>query len=257
VRSVVILSGILLLYANILCAQEITKADILKFKIKSITTIEEDGSIKSVNQYNEQGDIVMVYDKKDDELKLREDFNYNEKGSVLINSVYNTDGSVFQLTKYFYDSIERLVRSEQYNWKNSLDVVKTYEHDTNGNKIKEIRNSKTSGNTVTVFGYENSRLIGEDVTNEAIGKEEKSTYKYNKKGLLIEKKSRYYFGNTTIRQIYTYNTSGRLLQMKEKSNSGVSSLTTFQYTVDGLLRSERWQSANDKVGLKTTYMVEY
>jgi hypothetical protein len=257
VRSIFILSGILLLYTNILCAQEITKADILKFKIKTITTIEEDGSVKSVNQYNERGNIVMVYDKKDDELKLREDFNYNEKGSVIINRVYNTDGSVFQLTKYFYDSIERLVRSEQYNWKNSLDVVKTYEHDTSGNKIKEIRDSKTSGSTVTVFNYENNRLIEEEVINETIGKEEKSTYKYNKKGLLLEKKSRYYFGNTTIRLLYTYNSSGRLFQMEEKSNSGVSSLTTFQYSNAGLLLSERWQSDADKGGLKTTYIVEY
>jgi hypothetical protein len=257
VRSIFILSGILLFYTNSLCAQEITKADILKFKIKSITTIEEDGSVKSVNQYNERGDIVMVYDKKDDELKLREDFNYNEKGLVLLNRVYNTDGSVFQMIKYFYDSTDRLIRSEQYNWKNSLDVVKTYEHDSSGNKIKEIRNSKTSGNTVTVFDYENNRLIDEEVANEAIGKEEKSTYKYNKKGLLIEKKSRYYFGNTIIRLIYTYNDSGRLLQMKEKSNSGVSSVTTFQYTGNGLLLSERWQSAADKGGLKTTYTVEY
>jgi hypothetical protein len=257
VRSIFILLSGILLYTNVLCAQEITKADILKFKIKSITTIEEDGSVKSVNRYNELGDLVMIFDKKGDELKLREDFNYNGKGSVLLNTVYNTDGSIWNSIKYFYDSAGRLARRELYNWKNSLEGVKIYEYDTYGNKIKEVSNSKTSGNAVTVFNYENSRLIEEEVINETIGKEEKSTYKYNRKGLLIEKKSRYYFGNTTIRLIYTYNTSGRLLQMKEKSNSGVSSVTIFQYTVDGLLLSERWQSAADKGGLTTTYIVEY
>jgi hypothetical protein len=257
VRFTPALLGILLFHSISVQAQEITKAEILRFKIKSITTIDEDGSIKSIDQYNDKGDIKSISDKKDNGVNLREDFQYDEKGSLLSNKIYATEGTPFQVIKYTYDSIGRLLKSELYNWKNSLEVVKSYAYDRDGNKIREIKNSKTSGNTITLYKYENGLLIGEEVTNEAIGKEEVSTYKYNKKGLLVGKKSRYYLGNTIIWLTYSYNATGQLLRVKEKSNSGASSMTTFQYDSLGIRVSDRWQSSSDKSGLVTKYVIEY
>ncbi len=43
-----------------LYGQEITKEEIVKFKIKSITTIDGDNQVKSIDYYNSEGDLIKI-----------------------------------------------------------------------------------------------------------------------------------------------------------------------------------------------------
>jgi hypothetical protein len=113
------------------------------------------------------------------------------------------------------------------------------------------------GNSVTIFKYLGKQLIEEETTTESIGKEEKITYKYNDKGLLIEKKTKQFYFNTTITLTYSYNVSDKLVQLDEKSSNGVSSKTTYQYNDKGLLVSDVWKSSLGKTSNKTRYIVEF
>jgi hypothetical protein len=234
---------------TILYGQEITKEDIVKFKIKSITTIDADDKVKSIDLYNYNGDIIKINDKQNDGIKLRKEFTYDTTGLLIEERTYNTDGKIHRISKYIYNSENQLIKEESYN-RDKIDATITYEYDGNGNRVKEI-----TSNSVTVYKYMGKHLIEEETTNETIGKEEKITYKYNDKGQRT--KRRHFYFATTITTTYSYNDSGKLILESEKSNAGVSSTITYQYNDRGLLISHIWKSSLDKTPSKTQYIIEF
>ena len=241
---------------TILYGQEITKEDIVKFKIKSITTIDGDDHVKSIDYYNATGDLIKIGEKDEDEVRVRRQFIY--KNQLLTEErALDYKGDILHTNKYYYDSKSQLTKKENVSSDNSINGTWTYEYDENGNKIKETKKSGTMGNSVTIFKYLGKQLIEEETTTESIGKEERITYKYNDKGLLIEKKSKQFYFNTTITLTYSYNDSDKLVQLDEKSSNGVSSKTTYQYNDKGLLVSDIWKSSLSNSSNKTRYIVEF
>lgn len=241
---------------TILYGQEITKQDIVKFKIKSITTIDGDDHVKSIDYYNGTGDLIKIGEKYEDEIRIRRQFIY--KNQLLTEErALDYKGDILHTNKYYYNSKSLLTKKENVSSDNSIDGTWTYEYDESGNKIKETKKSGTMGNSVTLFKYLGNQLIEEETTTESIGKENKISYKYNDKGLLIEKKTKQFYFNTTITLTYTYNDSDKLVQLDEKSSNGVSSKTTYQYNDKGLLVSDIWKSSLDKTSSKTRYIVEF
>jgi hypothetical protein len=250
-----LLLGIIFLTTS-LYGQEIAREEIVKFKIKSITTIDGDDDVKSIDYYNDNGDIVKIGDKDEDEITLRQEFVYNSSNLLTDEKTFNPNGKLHRLTKYTYDANNRLVKKESYN-PDKVDVTWTYEYDETGNKIKEVQKSGTMGNSVTLFKYLGKQVVEEETTNETIGKEEKITYKYNDKGQLAEKKSRHFYFKTTITLTYIYNEIGKLVELREKSSNGVSSKTTYLYDDKGLLTGDTWKSSLDKTPNKTRYLIGF
>ena len=80
-------------------------------------------------------------------------------------------------------------------------------------------------------------------------------YKYNDKGHLVEKKTRYFHSNSLITVTYTYNDTGKLIKLDEKSDNGVTSSTTYQYNDKGLLESDTWKGSLSKTAQRTSYKV--
>jgi hypothetical protein len=241
---------------TILYGQEITKEEIVKFKIKSITTIDGDDHVKSIDYYNTNGDLIKIGERDEDEIRIRRQFLY--KNQLLTEErALDYKGDILHTTKYYYNSKSQLTKKENVASDNSVDGTWTSEYDESGNKIKETKKSGTMGNSVTIFKYLGKQLIEEETTTESIGKEEKVTYKYNDKGLLIEKKTKQFYFNTTITLTYSYNGSDKLVQLDEKSSNGVSSKTTYQYNDKGLLVSDVWKSSLGKTSNKTRYIVEF
>jgi YD repeat-containing protein len=241
---------------TILYGQEITKEEIVKFKIKSIMTIDGDDHVKSIDYYNTTGDLIKIGEKDEDEIRIRRQFLY--KNQLLTEErALDYRGDILHTTKYYYNPKSQLTKKENIASDNSVNGTWTYEYDESGNKIKETQISGTMGNSVTIFKYLGKQLIEEEKTTESIGKEEKITYKYNDKGLLIEKKTKAFYFNTTITLTYAYNASDKLVQLDEKSSNGVSSKTTYQYNDKGLLVSDIWKSSLGKTSNKTRYIVEF
>lgn len=245
-----------LFLTTILYGQEITKEEIVKFKIKSITTIDGDDHVKSIDYYNPTGDLIKIGEKDEDKIRTRRQFIY--KNQLLTEErALDYKGDVLHTNKYSYNSKSQLTKKENVSSDNTVDGTWTYEFDESGNKIKETKKSGTMGNSVTIFKYLGKQLIEEETTTESIGKEEKITYKYNDKGLLIEKKTKQFYFNTTITLTYSYNESDKLVQLDEKSSNGVSSKTTYQYNDKGLLVSDIWKSSLSKTSNKTRYIIEF
>jgi antitoxin component YwqK of YwqJK toxin-antitoxin module len=242
---------------TLLYGQEISNEEILKFKIKSITTIDSDGKIKSINFYNDRGDIVKVEDNNQGRTETRKEFIYDSSGNLMEEKTFSSERKIHHVEKYSYSLKNLLVRKEYIDSDGSIDATWTYEYDESGNKVMETQKSGTMSNSVTKFKYLDGRLIETETTNDSIGKENKITYKYNDKGQVVEEKTKVYFSNTTITLTYIYNETGKLTELKEKSSNGVSSLTTYQYDNNGLLMSDIWKSSLGKEAHKSMYKVAF
>jgi hypothetical protein len=200
--------------------------------------------------------LIKIGEKDEGEVRIRRQFIY--KNQLLTEErALDYKGDILHTNKYYYDSKSQLTKKENVSSDNSIDGTWTYEYDENGNKIKETKKSGTMGNSVTIFKYLGKQLIEEETTTDSIGKEEKITYKYNDRGLLIEKKTKQFYFNTTITLTHSYNESDKLVQLDEKSSNGVSSKTTYQYNDKGLLVSDIWKSSLGKTSSKTRYIVEF
>ena len=238
--------------------QEINKAEIIRFKIKSITAIESDGNIKFIELFDERGDMIR-----------RESYNQGEKEERHVEYVYNDSsqlteertgrsGKIIAKTKYYYNNKSQIVKKESFSDDDGADATWNYEYDQNGNRVIETQESGTMGNYSIEFKYDkNNMLIQEDKENNTIGKEARVTYKYSENGQLIEKSIRHYFFGGTIRDIYIYNNNGKLIKLVEKSSNGVSSTTTYEYDEKGLLVSYTWLSSIGREPYKTTYQIKY
>ncbi len=235
-------------------SQEISKEDILKHGIETITAVDTDGK-QQIEFFNAKGEIVKAGKLEEDgTFSLNEEYRYNDSGHLDEVIRYNTAGRVHSTKKHHYNSQGQLIKAELLDG-DEVDVTWTYTYDAVGNKIKELRESGTSGNSVTVYKYDsNLLLIQEDKSNDTIGKEENVNYKYNDKKQLIEKKTKDYFSGATITQTYEYNEEGKLKQLKDKSSNGVSMVINYTYDDKGLLISDTWKGSLSKEAYTTRYI---
>ncbi len=60
---------------------------------------------------------------------------YNEKGNLIENNDYNSDGSLYEKYIYKYDSKGNLIEINSYKSDGSLREKNTYKYDSKGNKI--------------------------------------------------------------------------------------------------------------------------
>ena len=238
--------------------QEISKPDILKFKIKSITTIGGDGNTKYTEFYNDKGDFIKQGSlNKNKLLQIDRELFYNDSSQLIEERTYTSSGDVNRTSKYYYNDKNQLFKKEYIQF-GEVSATWTIEYGVNGNKVSEMQTSGTMGNSVTKYKYDDkSFLIQEDKTNNTIGKEERINYKYNDKGHVIEKKTKAYYFNTTITLTYTYNDTGKLTKLYEKSSNGVSSTTLYEYNDKGLLISDTWESSISKTPQKATYQISF
>ena len=238
--------------------QEISKTDILKFKIKSISTIDEEGKIKFTEFYNDKGNFIKQgFLNKDQTLQINRELFYNDSLQLIEESTYTINGDINSTSKYYYNNKSQLVKKEAISY-DKVDAIWIYEYDANSNKISETQKSGTMANSMIEYKYDaNNLLIQEDKTNNTIGKEERINYKYSDKKQILEKKTKSYYFNTTLTHTYLYDDMGKLSKLIEKSSNGVSSTTVYVYNDKGLLISDTWQSSISKIPHKTSYRINF
>jgi hypothetical protein len=244
-------------FAKVSLGQEISKHDIIKFKINSITAID-DGGNKITWFYNDKGNLIKKGSLNDNkQLQIDREFLYNNSAYLIEERSYASSGDIYATSKYYYNDKNKLSKKEHISF-GEVAATWAFEYDEKGNKNAETYTSGTTANTLTKYKYdEKSLLIQEDKTNNTIGKEETINYKYNEKGQVIEKKTRSYYFNTTIILTYSYNDTGRLTKIYEKSSNGVSSTRFYEYNDKGLLISDTWKSSISKTPQKTTYQISF
>ena len=239
-------------------AQEITKSEIAKFKIRAITTIDDDGEVKYTCFYNAKGNVIQQASLDSAKmLVVDRQWFYDDSSRLIEEHVYTSYGDTARRIRYFYNDLGQLVKKESIA-SGTVNDLCTYEYDDKGNKITETQHSGTKRNSLTRFTYNaDGRLSGENKVNDLIGKEETVNYTYNPQGQLIEKKIRFHYFNTTITVKYSYNEAGKLIKQFEKSSNGVSSTTTYEYNDQGLLIGDTFKSSLAKTRSKTSYQISF
>lgn len=75
--------------------QEINKPDIIKFKIKSITTIDSDGKIKYTEFYNDKGNFIKQGSTNDNkQLQVDRELFYNDSSQLIEERSYTSSGDI-------------------------------------------------------------------------------------------------------------------------------------------------------------------
>lgn len=257
-KSKIVLILLSFFLVQVSAGQEISKSDIVKFKIKSITTIDGDGKAKYTVFYNDKGDFIKQGSLNDNkQLQIDRELFYIDSSQLIEERTYTSGGDINTTSKYYYNNKSQLFKKELIQF-GEVSAIWTFEYDEKGNKISETQASGTMGNSVTKYKYDDKNfLIQEDKSNNSIGKEERVNYKYNNKGQLIEQKTKAYYFNTKITLTYSYNDAGKLSKLFEKSSNGISSKTLYEYNEKGLLISDTWESSISKTLQKTTYQISF
>lgn len=257
-KSIIFLILLSFFLVQVSAGQEISKNDILKFKVKSITAIDGDGKIKYIQFYNDKGNIIKQGSLNDNKQhQVDREFIYNDSAQLIEERTYTSNGDINTTSKYYYNNNSQLFKKEYIQF-GEVSATWAFGYDEKGNKVSETQTSGTIGNSLTKYKYDDkSLLIQEDKSNNTIGKEERVSYKYNGKGQIIEKNTKSYYFNTTITLTYTYNDAGKLTKLFEKSSNGVSSTTLYEYNDKGLLISDTWKSSISKTPHKITYEISF
>jgi hypothetical protein len=258
VKSNVFLLLISFFLVQLSLGQGISKLDIVRFKIKSITTIKGHGNITYNDFYNDKGDLIKQGSLNDNkQLQINRELFYDDSSKLTAEQTYTRSGDINTASKYHYNNKSQLLKKEHIQ-AGEVSTTWIFDYDEKGNKVSESQTSGTMGNSVTKYKYDDkSFLIQEDKSNNSIGKEERVNYKYSDKGQIIEKKTKAYYFNTTVTLTYSYNDEGKLNKLFEKSSNGVSSTTIYGYNDKGLLTGHTWESSISKTPQKTTYQISF
>jgi hypothetical protein len=249
----IVLIIIILLQTNFVSSQEISKSERIEFNITKIQSYDGEGKLESINLFNENGDLLKYFDG---EKEIQKEFIYNNKKQLLKEIRYNSNGKVYNSIKHYYNSKNLLTKKELTDSDGEVNDIWTFEYNIKNQLIREIVKSETASNSTTEYKYKNSKIAETLVKNKTIGKESKTTFKYDESGRLSQKRTRYYFSNSTMTWKYTYNEKGKLTKLVDKSSNGMKSTTKYEYDKNELLIKESWRGSFSKEDSITNYKFE-
>jgi YD repeat-containing protein len=226
--------------------------DAQKFHIKKISVIHLDGKKRWVHLYDQNGRILRTESGNGE---LLNEYTYQSNGSE--NRAYTWQGTTQTLTrteKSFYDSKNRLSKLEVTDeFKRS--ETWSYEYDASGNRVKATKRSGAGITSITMYDHANGKLVEERISNQQ-GLIEKTTYKYDANGLLIEKK---HTENTRPPRVeswkYLYDSSGKLIEEQTFLGRIDTGIFKYRYNSNGLLES--WIIDGPGPESKTTFITEF
>ena len=219
----------------------------------------EDGSQQSGHAviYNADANTLFVESYANDQFSGSNENIYDDKGNLLDEKYYDTDGTVTSETKYTYYEDGTLKSLRQYGYEDIYMDYDEYGHmtyeeyfDSEGNTTMycDYQNTYNSDGTISIhvenYGYDNEYLGSEEIT-------------LNEDGLNLEYIAYDVDGNIETREVYTYDDEGNMLtnetfdgdgiktswtEFIEDKDSGTKKYTTYNY--DGST-SERILYFND------------
>ncbi|WP_428741127.1 hypothetical protein [Tenacibaculum sp.] len=244
---------IILLQTNLILSQEISKNEIIEFEISKIKSFDGEGNLENIKTFNKNGDLLKAFDGEE---KIQKEFIYNDKKQLLKEIRYNSNGKIHNSINFYYNSKNQLNKKELTDSDGEINIFWTFEYNDNNELIREIVKSETATNSTTEFKYENAKLVETFVISKTIGKESKTSFKYDENGRLSIKKTKYYFSNSTMTWKYIYNEKGKLTKLVDQSSNGVKSTTNYEYDKNELLIKESWRGSFSKEDSITNYTFE-
>ncbi len=157
-----------------------------------------------------------------------------------------------------YDKDGNLILLKTYDDDGELESTSTYTY--KNNKIVNYTNDDGEDIETQIFTYNNTGLLSEKKEYDNKTLEEKTTYSYNTKGLLIEEirvrpKSEGFGGSPYKKTIYKYNANGKCTHETSYNKSGYeTNALMYEYNNNGLtvIEKEKYDGAFVKMYEKTT-----
>jgi YD repeat-containing protein len=226
--------------------------DIQKFHIKKISIIHLDGKKRWVHFYDENGRILKTESGSGE---LLNEYTYQTNSSE--NRTYTWQGTTQTLTrteKSLYDSKSRLTKLDVTDEFKRAETW-SYEYDANGNRVKATKRSGGAIASITMYDYANGKLMEERISNQQ-GLIEKTSYKYDANGLLIEKK---HTENNRPPRVeswkYLYDSAGKLVEEQTFLGRIDTGIFKYRYNSNGLL--ENWIIDEPGPESKTSFIAEF
>lgn len=244
---------IILLDTNFVLGQEISKTERIEFNISKIKSFDGEGNLERIETFNENGELSKILDKNE---KLQKEFIYNNEKQLIKEIRYNSNENIRNSINFYYNSENLLIKKELTDSFGKTSDFWTFVYNEKNELEKEITKSETSSNLISEYNYKDSKIAEIFVRNKTIGKESKTTFKYYENGRLKQKKTKYYYNNSTMTWEYTYNEKGKLIKLVDKSSNEMKSTTNYKYDKNELLIGESWKGSFSKEDSITNYRFE-
>lgn len=212
----------------------------------STTYISNDSALAKYNyKFDGKGNVIFYKENnytrelKPFEKEHTNKYNYDDKGNILEEFSYESDGKLSDKTIYQYDNQQRLTESRVYGSDGSLSYTNTNTYDDKGNIINEnlefvsgggyYGNNKFNSNGDLIewfwFGpdgkfnahysyiYDNAKNKMEAIVYDSTGSiKSKEAYKYDNQGKMIEKICMDSGSSIIKRYTYKYNSDGNIIE---------------------------------------------
>ena len=197
-------------------------------------------------QYNEEGALVLE-ERKAKNFPYKHLYKYDEQGRLI-----EEPWGDFQ-RKISYDALGNATEVYYYNKKGALEWRNVWVNDPHGNVIEEVRYTASGeliGKETAAYDAQHRKILGEEFTADG-QRTERTTYKYNKLGLLTDRILIVYADDNpdeiTMRMVQKclYDDKGRLLEnsfvdtANLNDEMGANYLNEYHYNEAGLMVQKR------------------
>ena len=211
--------------------QSINKKEIIKYKIYSISEMNEQNELEVATFYNEDGNPIHRADG------VSPSVSYSYEGQLLkIDTAMSFEGPIQSVSRYIYNDKSQLVTILKEDGQDTLKSKSAFEYDSNGKEIKETFWSP-SFKYLIEYKYEGDLLMEKAISNDTSVHDRMVYFEYDTHGRIHLKKETLYFGTSTSLSTCSYDVTGKLIEIKEKLENGSIS-TSYKYDGRGLLQSE-------------------
>ena len=201
--------------------------------------------------------LYLMTEKRDEDGQLLEVLEYDNAGN-LSRLIYYSHGEPQGYYDFEYDQNNNLTRSFVYdqvpgsspNMQPKWHLEQLY--DQNGNRTEQRIHKYDSEVSHTVYMYDTKGNLIKEIHTTDSGSYF-STYEYNEKGILQQKKDYTLVSNDEILYgVYTYNTVGNIIQERRYMDGKEFSRTEYQYDEKGNL-TQRISCTGTKITSHTEY----
>ena len=249
-------------YAQIDLENDFPPKLIAKNKVKYVEITVPD-ELKSYKYFNDDGLVSKEYEEINGKIILKKFFKFSTDGKLIKILNFSDEGKMLNFSKISYNENKSISKVEYFEPSINeneyhLSKSKVYYYDTNMNniKIEEIVDGKIEKEIVKTT--ENNKLIFQKEINHSDSDSYFDEYKYfyDEKGRLEKSVKFFSFSETTISYSFKYYNEN-LIEIKEKSSNGASSVSKYFYDSNSLLKEITWKGSLGKILHSTTYKYFY
>ena len=223
------------------------------FKDENGEIVENPGL--EIEEWAEEIDPAEVNENKNVQVK------YNEKGLKVEERLYDKNGALSDVKKYYYDKSDRLVKKEVYKTEKSelyLYFYAVYDYREDG-KLIEYKEYSGEGNLayITTNKYDRDGKLVEEITENVFNKSVREIkYSYNNLGLL-KGKFIYHNGEDYIKIYFDYDDKGRLIKSETyNKDRELEDYERYEYDKNGnIAYEEGLVTFPDKIGMQISQEV--